>query len=195
MEFLAKGKRGIVYTKEFNGKIVVVKKENPNSTAIARIETEARILQEVNKLGIGPQYISHTSDEVVMEFIQGKRIGEFIITAEKQEITEVLINVMNQCFLLDKSNLSKEEMHHPHKHILIGKRVVMLDWERSHKTLKPTNVTQFCQYITSSNFGKVIKEKGIDISKFEIIQLAKIYKENINKNNIKKIIQLIKTSN
>ena len=195
MEFLAKGKRGIVYTKELNGKTVVVKKENPSSTAIARIETEARILQEVNKLGIGPKYISNTKDEVVMEFIQGKRIDEFIITSEKKELIKVLIDVMNQCFLLDQSNLSKEEMHHPHKHILVGSKVVMIDWERAHKTLKPTNVTQFCQYITSSNLSKIMGAKGIVISKAEIIRLAKIYKEDINLNNLKKIMQLIKNNN
>lgn len=195
MEFLAKGKRGIVYLKESNGKKLVVKKENPESTAINRINHEANILQEVNKLGIGPRYISHTKDELVMEFVEGKRIDEFVKKSDKNQIRKIIKEILNQCFILDKNQISKEEMHHPYKHILIGKKIVMIDWERAHKTLKPNNITQFCQYLTSSNFGQTLKEKGIKINKKEIIQLSKEYKESINKENLRNIIKLIKINN
>jgi len=195
MEFLAKGKRGFVYVKEINGKKVVVKKENPESKAINRIAHEAKFLQEVNKLGIGPKYISHNEKELVMEFIKGKVIEEFVNESNKKEIVNVLIEVLNQCFKLDKIKISKEEMHHPYKHVIIGETVVMIDWERAHKTLKPSNITQFCQYLTSIKFGGFLKEKGIDIDKNEMIKLTKDYRENINKDNFNKIIEILRGEN
>ena len=161
MEFLAKGKRGFVYKKVK----VVIKKENPKSKALNRIAHEAKFLQEVNKLGIGPKYISHNEKELVMKFVDGKIIGEFVNENNKKEIVNVLVDVLEQCFKIDKIKISKEEMHHPYKHVIIGEKVVMIDWERAHKTLKPSNVTQFCQYLTSTKFGGMLKEKGLILIK------------------------------
>jgi putative serine/threonine protein kinase len=192
MEFLAKGKRGFVYLKETDGKKVVVKKKNPESTAINRINHEANFLKEVNKLGIGPKYISHNENELVMQYVEGKIIEDFVKENNKKEILKVLIDVLEQCFKLDKIKISKEEMHHPYKHIIIGKKVVMIDWERAHKTLKPGNVTQFCQYLISSRFGGLLKDKRINIDKNKMIKLTKDYKENINSENFNKIVGVIK---
>ncbi|MCK5107772.1 MAG: hypothetical protein KAQ83_03515 [Nanoarchaeota archaeon] len=192
MEFLAKGKRGFVYVKEINGKKVVVKRENPESKAINRIGHEAKFLQEVNELGIGPKYISHTEDELVMEFIEGKVIEEFVKENDKKDVVKVLIEVLEQCFKLDEIKISKEEMHHPYKHVIIGEKVVMIDWERAHKTLKPSNVTQFCQYLTSTKFGGLLKEKRIDIDKDEMIGLTKDYRINMDKEKFDKIIGVLK---
>jgi len=88
---------------------------------------------------------------------------------------------------MDGLGINKEEMSHPPKHIIISKKnkkPVLIDFERSHYTLKPSNVTQFCDFLVSGNILKLFKNKNIEIRKDKIIELAKIYKNNINKNNL-----------
>lgn len=194
MKFLAKGKRGIVYLKEVNGKKVVVKKENPKSKAINRIENEARFLQIVNKLGIGPKYISHNKEELVMEYIDGQRIDKFVEGASKKEILWVIKEILRQCFILDKSKIEKGEMTHPHKHIIITEKgPVMIDWERARKSIKPSNLTQFCQYLTSDKFWGNLKSKGITINKKEMRKRAKEYKESMSSEKFHKILNFLQT--
>ena len=89
-------------------------------------------------------------------------------------------------FALDKLMVDKEEMHHPFKHVIITKgKPLLVDFERCHKTLKPKNVTQFCQCINS--MSKLLINKKIKVDKEKIIKLAKQYKKNQNKENLNKI--------
>ena len=83
-----------------------------------------------------------------------------------------------QCKVLDDLGINKEEMHHPVKHILIGKKdIVMIDFERCSFSEKVKNVTQFIQFITSTNLSKILNEKGIFFDKEKLRDVAKNYKE------------------
>ena len=77
-EFLAKGKRGIVYTASYGGGKVVIKEKNPKSTAINRIYNEANFLKKLNKVGIGPKFIAFFDDILVMEFVEGMLISNLL---------------------------------------------------------------------------------------------------------------------
>jgi predicted Ser/Thr protein kinase len=96
---------------------------------------------------------------------------------------------------MDKIKTNKEEMHHPYKHILIDnktKKPVLVDFERCHKSLEPKNVTQFCTYIISDFISNTLKDKGIKVNREKMIKAAKRYKKDIKKQNLDKIISLIK---
>ena len=196
-KFLSKGKRGIVSTALYNGKKVVVKENNPKSTAINRIYNEANFLKKLNKIGIGPKFIDFfndsLNDSLVMEFVEGVLIEKFIVENNKKKIVEVLKNILKQMFKLDKLGINKEEMSRPYKHIIIRKKdVVLIDWERANNTINPKNVTQFCQFLTSSKFGSLIAENGIIIDKKNIRKLANEYKQKLDKKSFDKIYALLK---
>ena len=192
-EFLAKGKRGIVYTALYGGKKVVVKEKNPKSTAINRMYNEANFLKKLNKVGIGPKFIDFFNDILVMEFVDGELIEKFVKENSKSRIIKVLKNVLQQMYKLDTLGINKEEMSRPYKHIIIkGRRVVLIDWERANNTINPKNVTQFCQFLTSSKFGSLIAEKGIVIDKKNMQKVAKKYKQKLDKASFNKIYSLVK---
>ena len=95
---------------------------------------------------------------------------------------------MAQMFALDRLGVDKEEMHHPVKHIIVGKnKVHLIDFERAHTALKPKNVTQFCQFLTSGHLTHALEGKGIFINKSRILELAKIYKSKQDTANFRKI--------
>jgi len=190
LKFLAKGKRGIVYTGYSRNKKVAVKKKNPDSEAIGRIDHEADILKIINKANIGPRFVSVKDNELVYTFVEGDFILTFIEKSTKTRILKVLDDIFRQMFTLDKLGLNKEEMHHPLKHILVHKnKPVLIDFERTHYTVRPKNVTQFCQFIVSTK--ALLGQKGINVDTERLRTLAKTYKNKRTLENFKNILNLI----
>jgi len=103
-------------------------------------------------------------------------------------------DIFNQLFIIDKLKIDKEEMHHPYKHIIINKnnKIFLVDFERCHKTEKPKNVTQFCDYISSKYLKSILEKKNIKIDKNKMIGLSRNYKKNTSKENLKKIISYVR---
>jgi putative serine/threonine protein kinase len=190
LRYLAKGKRGVVYTTTYRNKKVAIKKKNPDSEAIGRIQHEANMLKLLNKANIGPKFISHKENELIYVFVEGEFIIDFIEKNSKTNILKVLNDIFKQMFTLDKLGLNKEEMHHPLKHILVHKnKPVMIDFERTHYTIKPKNVTQFCQFMMSTK--KLLDSKNIKINKKEIMSLAQTYKNKRTLENFNNILRLL----
>ena len=188
---LTKGHRGLIYTGIKNKKIAI-KRENPESKAVGRILNEARWLKFLNKYKIGPKFILHKDNFFIYYFVPGIFFPEFVEKAKKSDIKKVITSVFEQCFTLDKLKINKEEMHHPYKHIIVNNnKPTLLDFERTHITEKPQNVTQFCQYITSSKLSNTLKKKGLKIDKRKIISLSKKYKKEISKENLSNILKSI----
>src|SRR3990167_5149916 len=46
----AKGKRGLIFLQRYKGRTIAVKKKNPLSSSVARMDLEAHFLQKVNAL-------------------------------------------------------------------------------------------------------------------------------------------------
>ncbi len=192
--YFTKGHRGILYTGIYKNKKVVIKAKLPESKAISRIENEGNWLKRLNKLGIGPKLIKATNDYFFYHYIDGKFIIDFIEENEKSRkiILKIIKDILNQCFVLDKLKVDKEEMHHPLKHIIITKKykVIMLDFERCHIVEKGKNVTQFVVFLM--RLKKLLSKYKIKISQKKLITLSKIYKKKQTKKNLKKILDEIK---
>ena len=188
-KFFTKGKRGFIYTAKLGNKKIAIKEKNPESKAQSRIEFEAYWLKRLNKYKIGPKFISFKDNSLTYEFVEGIFIMGFVITSTEKDIRKVLRDIFDQMFVLDTLGINKEEMHHPYKHVLItkSKKPVLLDFERANNTEKPSNVTQFCQCITSTNFNSLLKAKGLNINIRKVRAAAKKYKHNINKKNFETI--------
>lgn len=189
---LTKGHRGLIFTGKLKNKKIVVKQQRSDTEAMGRIENEARWLKVLNKKGIGPDFLFFEKDYFVYEYVDGTFIPEFLEKAEKKEIKNVLKEIFNQCYILDNMSINKEEMHNPFKHIIINEnKVTMLDFERTHFTQSPKNVTQFTQYVSNNKNKKLLESKKFKINKQKIQTAAKNYKKQMNKTNLNKIVRLI----
>lgn len=192
IKYLAKGHRGVLFTGFYKRKKIAVKTKNPQSTAVGRIENEAKWLKRLNKFKIGPKLLIHDKDYFAYEYIDGDFIIDCLKKSNKNKIKNIIKNIFNQMLVLDKLKIDKEEMHHPIKHIIVSKnKPFLIDFERVHYSRSPKNVTQFCQFLMSGYLSRLLQSKKISINKNEIIRLAKIYKNNQNLPNFKKIIDLI----
>jgi release factor glutamine methyltransferase len=210
LEYFTKGHRGILFKCDYKGKKAVIKAKLPESKAVARMENEGKWLKVLNKKGIGPKLFTANKDFFIYEYIPGPFILKGFEKTDKKTTKKIIKEVFDQMFILDKLKVDKEEMHHPFKHVIITKnnkpvlvdaekskisgisktpRVVLVDFERCHKTKKPKNVTQFCQCINSMR--NLLNKKGIKVNRDKIIKAAQEYKRNQTKSNLKKILEII----
>ncbi len=171
----AAGKRSLVY---LEGK-VIVKKVNPKSNAINRINNEAHWLSILNRHKIGPKLLHASENEIRLEFIEGTRIIDWIKENKKPCIRQVLIKILKQCRELDKLHVNKYELTNPYKHIIIrNNKPVMIDFERCRYAEKPKNVTQFCQFLISKKISSLLLERGIVFGNSKLQSYLKDYKTN-----------------
>jgi len=190
-EYLAKGKRSVVYRGIFKGKEAVLKIKKKTAPP-GIIQNEAKWLKKLEKYGIAPKLYKEGKDYMICEFVKGKRIMEWLKEHNKTEIKKILRDILKQCRILDKLKVNKKELQRPVKHIIIKKTAKMIDFERCKETMHPKNVTQFCQFLTSKNMQKILEEKNIKIDKNKLIKILQRYKKKQTEKNFKEILKRFK---
>jgi len=191
--YFNRGKRGFIFTGLLGKKKIAMKVWNKDSRSLAKTEHEANILEKINKQSIGPKLILGEKDFFAYEFVDGIEFLDFIEkNNNKKTIKSVIEKIFEQLYVLDSMNLNKEEMSHPHKHILITKKnePVLIDFERARYAMKPGNVTQFCDFLSSKEVNLYLGSKNILVLP-SIIEKAKEYKREMTTSKVKNIIDSI----
>lgn len=190
ISYLAKGHRGVVYKGSYKGKTVAIKVQ-----ASTYVKKEVAALKKLNPHGIGPKLLKAADTYFIMQFIDGIKFYEYIGKAEdKTQVKRVLKDVFYQCYQLDTLGMTKEEMHHPHKHVIVTAKddAVMIDFEKCKQTPSPKNVTQFCQCINSTNMLVILRSKDIFVQQDKLRKLARVYKGSMTEKNLEKILKEIR---
>ena len=187
---LGKGYVGMVVLAKKNNKIVALKIRRIDSPR-KNMSNEAKLLQIVNKLDIGPKFIKNSKNFLVMEYIDGEKIIDWAKKTEtkSQEVRSVLNNVLRECYLLDDIGLDHGELSTIDKHVIVGKnKNTIIDFESSSTNRKPSNVTGATQGILiGTGLAKIIQKKIKLPPKETIINLIRQYKKNPNLENFEKI--------
>ena len=105
MQIICRGAESIIYLGEYEGKKVLVKerirkgyriKELDEKLRKQRTRREVKLLTEARKCGVLTPQILHVDEKnhrIIMEFIEGERIKEFLNSASKKEIEKVCFEV------------------------------------------------------------------------------------------------------
>ncbi|MBI3034624.1 methyltransferase [Candidatus Woesearchaeota archaeon] len=183
---IARGHRGIIYSGMLGKRKLAVKSASSDSTARGNIACEAKWLRILNRIGIGPRMVFSGRDYFAYEFVEGEFILDFIRSCKsKTSVMGVIKSLLIQCCEMDRLKISKEEMHHPVKHIIVtnGMKPVMIDFERCHRSAKPKNMTQFLQFLSSGHMREALLRKGIQIDVTKIRSLARAYRRSYDCSN------------
>ena len=187
---LGKGYVGMVVLAKKNNEIVALKIRRIDSPR-KNMSNEAKLLQIVNKLDIGPKFIKNSKNFLVMEYIDGEKIIDWAKKTEtkSQEVRSVLNNVLRECYLLDDAGLDHGELSTIDKHVIVGKnKNTIIDFESSSTNRKPSKVTGATQGILiGTGLAKIIQKKIKLPPKETIINLIRQYKKNPNLENFEKI--------
>lgn len=145
LEKIGGGWRSVVYRGLYDGKLLSFKVplEEIHKHPILK---EGKILQIVNKEGIGGKLHLIGEDFIAYEYIDGKHLID-VLNEENKHI--LLPQLIHQAEILDRLKINKEEMHRPYKNVLVDKdlRLYLIDFERAKPTLKPKNKAQVMQFV------------------------------------------------
>lgn len=188
IKLLMKGHRGLIFTGNYHNKKVAIKAQRLE-LKVRTVDREALIIKKLNRYKLAPKIIMKGHNYFIYEYIPGEFIIDYLEHSSKSETENLLLEVLRQCRILDKIHITKEEMTNPYKHVIVNKKVVLVDFERAHFDLKPTNISQFSQYIMRNH--DLLNKKGIRIDKEKLIRLTKHYKNNQSNENYSKIKNLI----
>ena len=195
---LGKGCVGIVVVARLDGARVALKIRRLDADR-SGMQREAEMLNIANKVEVGPRLIDSTENFLLMEFVEGLFLTEWIEKLKekvtRQRVRRVLKDVLEQCWRLDEISLDHGELSRAPKHIIIDKRdrAHIVDFETASVSRKVSNVTSICQYLfIGSQTSRIILRKLGEIDE-EILRLAlKNYKQNRAKENFQIILRLCK---
>jgi len=182
LAYLARGKRSWVYKGTHRGKECVVKVRRPDSEAKAAVQ-EGRMLKAVNRLSLGPRLFIAAKDFAVYTLIKGEHLEDVLEHAGKEVKRKLFRQLFAQAFTLDQAGLAKEEMLRPLRNAIVTprNRIVLIDFERTHRVKKPKNVAQLCTF--AARHG-LVKFKDLAV-------LVTPYKREPNRKNFLKLLQCI----
>jgi putative serine/threonine protein kinase len=145
---LGKGTNSLVVKAIYKGNFVALKIRRTDATRNT-LENEAKILKRVNEYNIGPKLFDFSQNFLVLEYIEGKFLEEFIMENDLNQIKNVLLKLLIQCRILDLIKVDHGELSRASKHVIVTKdhNVKIIDFETASQERKPNNLTSIISYL------------------------------------------------
>jgi len=194
LKVLGKGCVGIVVKAYFNGNKAALKIRRVDADR-ADLTHEAFMLKKVNAHNIGPKLYGFTKNFLLMEFINGQPIVEWVKKLQdndEKKLKKVLMKILEECFKLDNLGLDHGELSRAHKHILINEydAPVIVDFETASDTRKPSNLTKICHFLFFQSEIAFKINKILNVSLEDLRKALKDYKINKTKEKLEALLNL-----
>ena len=191
---LGKGYVGIVVLAKNKEKKVAIKIRRIDSSR-KEMTNEAKLLKIANKAGVGPALIDNSKNIIVMEYLDGIKIGKWVKEKKSLKLLKSKIRkVLKDCYNLDRAGLDHGELSNIAKHVIIGnKKTTLIDLESASTQRKVSNVTSATQGIfIGSGISKSIKKIYKIPPKSKIIKALRNYKHNPNSETFDLVLKTLK---
>ena len=199
MSVLGKGCVGIVvaaYTEKRERAALKIRRMDADRK---EMQHEAEMLKKANSVEVGPKLVSVSENFLLMEFIKGHLLFQWISMLKgrgtKSRIQMVLRDILEQCWRLDKIGLDHGELSKAPKHIIIDEenKPHIVDFETASIHRRVSNVTSMCQYLfIGSEVAKIIIKRVGYIDRDELVKSLKNYKRQQNRRNFEDILKTCK---
>ena len=196
LNVLGKGYVGVVVLARRNNKWIALKIRRTDSQR-NEMKSEARLLEFVNSVGVGPKFFVSTKNFIVMEYLDGEKIGKWITTMKGKgsvkKTKSVIRKVLEDCFNLDTAGLDHGELSSITKHVIIGKKITMIDFDSSSRERRVSNVTSATQGIfIGSGISKSVS-RLYQVPKIEyIVNVLRSYKQNKTRSDFDNVLAVLK---
>jgi putative serine/threonine protein kinase len=163
----------------------------------AGMQREAEMLRRANDVGVGPRLLGTTENFLLMEFVEGTLLPQWVEMLKgrgtRSRIREILREVLEQCWRLDESGLDHGELSRAPKHVIVDSsdNPCLVDFETASLHRRVSNVTSICQYLfIGSQAAKTIRRKLGKISREELINALRTYKQQCTRENFEKVLSV-----
>lgn len=194
LRVLGKGNVGIVVKALQDGGNVALKIRRADADR-ATMQHEANMLQTANMVTVGPRLLGATANFLVMEYVAGKLLPEWVQllseTDASMRLRRVLCSVLQQARRLDEAGLDHGELSNAAKHVIIeaDDEPCLVDFETASVTRRVSNVTSLCQFLLlRSSTAELVTRKLGGIDEEGLLEALRRYKQERNESNFSKIL-------
>ena len=197
LEILGKGYVGVVVLAKRGNKKVALKIRRLDAPR-TEMKSEAKLLELVNSVNVGPKLFDFSKNFVVMEYLEGEKISNWIRSlrglGSAKKLKSVIRKILEDCFRLDQIGFDHGELSNISKHVIVGPtKSTLIDFESSSTTRKVSNVTSITQAIfIGSGISKEIQRIYKIPSKEKIIEALRTYKKEQSRDSFENILKILK---
>ncbi len=197
LAILGKGYVGVVVLAKKNNKQVAIKIRRTDSQR-RNMNAEADLLKLVNSVKVGPKMIDVSRNFLVMEYLDGIKIGQWVEklkgVGSTKKLKSTIKKILEDCYRLDQINFDHGELSNISKHVIIGKtKTSLIDFESSSTKRRPSNVTSITQAIfIGSGIAKQVQLIYKNPSKEKIIDALKYYKQEKSEESFENLLKTLK---
>ncbi|MGI0057782.1 MAG: protein kinase domain-containing protein [Nitrosarchaeum sp.] len=197
LQILGKGYVGVVILAKKRNKIIALKIRRLDSQR-SEMRSEAKLLRLANSVNVGPKLYDVSKNFLVMEYLEGDKIEDWIQslkgTGSSKKLKSVVRIVLEDCYRLDQMGFDHGELSSISKHVIVGKsRSTLIDFESSSVNRRVSNVTSATQAIfIGSGIAKKVQKIYKIAPKEKIIDVLRIYKQEQTRRNFEDILKILK---
>ena len=196
ISILGKGYVGIVVLGKIGRKKVAVKIRR-NDSPRKNLKKEAELLKIINEYKIGPKLVAFSKNFLVMEYLDGEKIGDWVVDLKKKggssRLKTIIKKILEDCYMMDRIGLDHGELSNLSKHVIIGKRTTIIDFESSSMNRKVSNVTSATQALCiGSGISKTISQVYRIPKKQKMITVLRRYKQEETRDSFENLLSVLK---
>ncbi len=180
---LGLGYCGLVLLGQWQGKSVAVKLLRPDAGRPS-LWAEAQALQLANGVGVGPTYWTHSEGVLVMDWVRGDRLIDWLdhklLTVPTPTVQAVLLQLADASFRLDQLGLDHGELNCMASHgIVKGDRATIIDFSRASTQRRVSNVTALIQgLLIGTRLPQLLARRFLPLERSETIACLQAYKRD-----------------
>lgn len=192
---LGKGYVGVVVLSK-RGKTQVALKIRRIDSSRSEMLGEATLLRTANKVNVGPRIIDSSKNFIVMEYVEGTRIIDWVKglkgRGSAENFRKVVRKILEDCHNLDRIGLDHGELSYIHKHVIVGKQPCIIDFESASLNRKTSNVTSAAQSIFIGSGISTAVKKIVKIPNTKrMISSLKKYKHEQSRENFDQVLRVL----
>lgn len=197
LQILGKGYVGVVVLAKKGNKVIALKIRRTDSQR-TEMQSEAKLLKLVNTINVGPKLYGVSKNFLIMEYLEGDKIGDWIQTLQgagsSKRLKSVIKIILEDCYRLDQMGFDHGELSSISKHVIVGKlRSTVIDFESSSVNRRVSNVTSVTQAIfIGSGIAKKVQSIYKIPPKQKIIDVLRIYKQEQTRKSFDNILKILK---
>ncbi|HUT05795.1 MAG TPA: serine/threonine protein kinase [Nitrosopumilaceae archaeon] len=197
LEILGKGYVGVVVLAKRGTKIIALKIRRIDSQR-SEMKSEAALLKIVNTVNVGPKLFDFSKNFVVMEYLEGEKVGYWINSlsgpGSAKKLKSTIKKVLEDCYKLDQIGFDHGELSSISKHVIVGStKSTLIDFESSSTIRRASNVTSITQaFFIGSGIGKKVKRIYKIPAKEKIIKVLRIYKQEQSRESFDNLLKILK---
>lgn len=197
LQILGKGYVGVVVLAKKGNNVIALKIRRIDSQR-SEMRSEAKLLRLVNTVNVGPKLYAVSKNFLVMEYLEGDKIGDWIQslqgTGSSKKLKFVVRSILEDCYRLDQMGFDHGELSSISKHVIVGKsRSTLIDFESSSVNRRVSNVTSVTQAIfIGSGIAKKVQRIYKIPPKQKIIDVLRTYKQEQTRRSFDDILKILK---